>query len=138
MSQNKTLPTRKSVELFLNGIVDNQKRQDSWVLFEMMREITGKAAQMWGNSIIGFDTYHYKYASGREGDWMLTGFSPRKKALSIYLMCDISHNSLDFESLGKHKKGKGCLYIKKLGDVHLPTLKKIIQQSIALTKEMYQ
>jgi len=138
MSQNKTLPTRKSVELFLNGIVDNQKRQDSWVLFEMLREITGKAAQMWGNSIIGFDTYHYKYASGREGDWMLTGFSPRKKALSIYLMCDISHNSLDFESLGKHKKGKGCLYIKKLGDVHLPTLKKIIQQSIALTKEMYQ
>ncbi len=138
MSQNKTLPTRKSVELFLNGIVDDQKRQDSWVLFEMMREITGKAAQMWGNSIIGFDTYHYKYASGREGDWMLTGFSPRKKALSIYLMCDISHNSLDFESLGKHKKGKGCLYIKKLGDVHLPTLKKIIQQSIALTKEMYQ
>lgn len=138
MSQNKTLPTRKSVELFLNGIVDDQKRQDSWVLFEMMREITGKAAQMWGNSIIGFDTYHYKYASGREGDWMLTGFSPRKKALSIYLMCDISHNSLDFEPLGKHKKGKGCLYIKKLGDVHLPTLKKIIQQSIALTKEMYQ
>jgi hypothetical protein len=138
MSQNKTLPTRKSVELFLNGIVDDQKRQDSWVLFEMMREITGKAAQMWGNSIIGFDTYHYKYASGREGDWMLTGFSPRKKALSIYLMCDISHNSLDFESLGKHKKGKGCLYIKKLGDVHLPTLKKIIQQSITLTKEMYQ
>ncbi|MBT6161137.1 MAG: DUF1801 domain-containing protein [Flavobacteriaceae bacterium] len=138
MSQNKTLPTRKSVELFLNGIVDDQKRQDSWVLFEMLREITGKAAQMWGNSIIGFDTYHYKYASGREGDWMLTGFSPRKKALSIYLMCDISHNSLDFESLGKHKKGKGCLYIKKLGDVHLPTLKKIIQQSIALTKEMYQ
>ncbi|MDA7711596.1 DUF1801 domain-containing protein [Flavobacteriaceae bacterium] len=138
MSQNKTLPTRKSVELFLNGIVDDQKRQDSWVLFEMLREITGKAAQMWGNSIIGFDTYHYKYPSGREGDWMLTGFSPRKKALSIYLMCDISHNSLDFESLGKHKKGKGCLYIKKLGDVHLPTLKKIIQQSIALTKEMYQ
>ena len=138
MSQNKTLPTRKSVELFLNGIVDDQKRQDSWVLVEMLREITGKAAQMWGNSIIGFDTYHYKYASGREGDWMLTGFSPRKKALSIYLMCDISHNSLDFESLGKHKKGKGCLYIKKLGDVHLPTLKKIIQQSIALTKEMYQ
>jgi len=138
MSQNKTLPTRKSVELFLNGIVDDQKRQDSWVLFEMLREITGKAAQMWGNSIIGFDTYHYKYASGREGDWMLTGFSPRKKALSIYLMCDISNNSLDFESLGKHKKGKGCLYIKKLGDVHLPTLKKIIQQSIALTKEMYQ
>jgi hypothetical protein len=138
MSQNKTLPTRKSVELFLNGIVDDQKRQDSWGLFEMLREITGKAAQMWGNSIIGFDTYHYKYASGREGDWMLTGFSPRKKALSIYLMCDISHNSLVFESLGKHKKGKGCLYIKKLGDVHLPTLKKIIQQSIALTKEMYQ
>ena len=138
MSQNKTLPTRKSVELFLNGIVDDQKRQDSWVLFEMLREITGKAAQMWGNSIIGFDTYHYKYASGREGDWMLTGFSPRKKALSIYLMCDISHNSLVFESLGKHKKGKGCLYIKKLGDVHLPTLKKIIQQSIALTKEMYK
>lgn len=138
MSQNKTLPTRKSVELFLNGIVDDQKRQDSWVLFEMLREITGKAVQMWGNSIIGFDTYHYKYASGREGDWMLTGFSPRKKALSIYLMCDISHNSLVFESLGKHKKGKGCLYIKKLGDVHLPTLKKIIQQSIALTKEMYQ
>ena len=63
MSQNKTLPTRKSVELFLNGIVDDQKRQDSWVLFEMLREITGKAAQMWGNSIIGFDTYHYKYAS---------------------------------------------------------------------------
>ena len=96
-----------------------------------MEKITSSQGVLWGTSIIGFGDYHYKYASGREGDWFLTGFSPRKNALTLYLMCDISHQSIDFSTLGKHKKGKGYLYIKRLDDVVLKALKNIIKTSIS-------
>jgi hypothetical protein len=133
MSTNKTKPTTRSVELFLDDLIPEQRKKDSWTLYRLMEKITGSQGVLWGTSIIGFCDYHYKYASGREGDWFLTGFSPRKNALILYLMCDISHESIDFSTLGKHKKGKGCLYIKRLDDVDLKALEDIIKTSISLT-----
>lgn len=133
MSTNKTKPTTRSVELFLDDLIPEQRKKDSWTLYRLMEKITGSQGVLWGTSIIGFRDYHYKYASGREGDWFLTGFSPRKNALTLYLMCDISHESIDFSTLGKHKKGKGCLYIKRLDDVDLKALVNIIKTSISLT-----
>jgi hypothetical protein len=133
MSTNKTKPTTRSVELFLDDLIPEKRKKDSWTLYLLMEKITGSQGVLWGTSIIGFGDYHYKYASGREGDWFLTGFSPRKNALTLYLMCDISHESIDFSTLGKHKKGKGCLYIKRLDDVDLKALEDIIKTSISLT-----
>ena len=133
MSTNKTKPTTRSVELFLDDLIPEKRKKDSWTLYLLMEKITGSQGVLWGTSIIGFGDYHYKYASGREGDWFLTGFSPRKNALTLYLMCDISHESIDFSTLGKHKKGKGCLYIKRLDDVDLKALEDIIKTSILLT-----
>lgn len=133
MSTNKTKPTTRSVELFLDDLIPEQRKKDSWTLYRLMEKITGSQGVLWGTSIIGFGDYHYKYGSGREGDWFLTGFSPRKNALILYLMCDISHESIDFSTLGKHKKGKGCLYIKRLDDVDLKALEDIIKTSISLT-----
>jgi hypothetical protein len=133
MSTNKTKPTTRSVELFLDNLIPKQRKKDSWTLYRLMEKITGSQGVLWGTSIIGFGDYHYKYGSGREGDWFLTGFSPRKNALTLYLMCDISHEFIDFSTLGKHKKGKGCLYIKRLDDVDLKALEDIIKTSISLT-----
>ena len=133
MSTNKTKPTTRAVELFLDDLIPEQRKKDSWTLYLLMEKITGSQGVLWGTSIIGFGDYHYKYASGREGDWFLTGFSPRKNALTLYLMCDISHESIDFSTLGKHKKGKGCLYIKRLDDLDLKALEDIIKTSISLT-----
>ena len=133
MSNNKTKPTTRSVELFLDDLIPEQRKKDSWTLYRLMEKITGSQGVLWGTSIIGFGDYHYKYGSGREGDWFLTGFSPRKNALTLYLMCDISHEFIDFSTLGKHKKGKGCLYIKRLDDVDLKALENIIKTSISHT-----
>jgi hypothetical protein len=133
MSTNKTKPTTRSVELFLDNLIPKQRKKDSWTLYRLMEKITGSQGVLWGTSIIGFGDYHYKYGSGREGDWFLTGFSPRKNALTLYLMCDISHEFIDFSTLGKHKKGKGCLYIKRLDDVDLKALENIIKTSISHT-----
>ena len=135
MAENKTVPTDQSVEQFLNGITDEQKRQDSFALVELMREVTGMDPQMWGSSIVGFGSYHYKYASGREGDTMLVGFSPRKQNLTIYNMGGIDPDDERFKKLGKHTNGKGCLYIKRLDDVDLPTLKSLVAASFTRTKE---
>jgi hypothetical protein len=135
MAENKTVPTDQSVEGFLNGIADEQKRQDSFALVELMREVTGMDPQMWGSSIVGFGSYHYKYASGREGDTMLLGFSPRKQNLVIYNMGGIDPDEELFVKLGKHTTGKGCLYIKRLDDVDLPTLKSLVAASFTRTKE---
>jgi hypothetical protein len=121
MSEAKTRPTSKSVERFLAGVENDRRRDDSFRMLEIMREITGEEPKMWGPSIVGFGSYHYRYASGREGDWMLTGFSPRKSSLTVYIMAGFS---------GKFKTGKSCLYINKLDDVHLPTLKKLIRESV--------
>jgi len=132
MSSNKTQPTSASVALFLNALFPEQKKNDSWILYRLMEKITRAQGVLWGTSIIGFGNYQYKYASGRSGDWFLTGFSPRKNALSIYLMCDLSQLSL--EGLGKHKKGKGCLYIKKLEDIDFQVLERIVKTSIERLK----
>ena len=133
MSSNKTKPTATSIPLFLNSIVPEQKQKDSRKLYTLMERVTGAHGILCGTSIIGFGDYHYKYQSGREGDWFLIGFSPRKKALTVYLMCDVSHEKIAFEGLGKFTKGKGCLYIKKLEDIDLAILEKILKTSISLT-----
>jgi nucleoid DNA-binding protein len=137
MKQNKTQRTDNSVSLFLDQIEPEQKRKDSHALVALMSQITAEKPKLWGTSIIGFGDYHYKYRSGREGDWFLTGFSPRKNALTVYLMCDLSHEGLDFDGLGKYKLSKGCLYFKKIEDVDLNVLTQIIKDSIEIIKKMY-
>ena len=130
MAEPKTKPTKASVKEFLNQIPDKERRDDCLAVAKMMEEITGDKPKMWGPSIVGFGTYHYKYASGREGDWPVTGFSPRKKDLTLYIMMGFEKHPELMQKLGKHSVGKSCLYIKQLSDVHLPTLKKLIKASI--------
>lgn len=130
MAELKTKPTNESVKDFLNRIPNHEKRQDSFAIAKMMEEITGYKPKMWGTSIVGFGTYHYKYASGREGDWPVTGFSPRKKDLTLYIMMGFEKHGELMKQLGKHSVGKSCLYIKRLADVHLPTLEKLIEVSV--------
>lgn len=137
MKKNKTQKTEESIELFLSSIEDEQKRKDSYTLLELMFKITKAKPHLWGTSIIGFGEYHYTYASGREGDWFLTGFSPRKQALSLYLMCDLANDGLTFDGLGKYKIGKGCLYIKRLSDIDLKVLEQLIKDSIEIIKKKY-
>jgi hypothetical protein len=135
MAENKTVPTDQGVEDFLNAIEDEQKRKDSFMLLDLMREVTEIEPRMWGSSIVGFGSYHYKYASGREGDTMLVGFSPRKQNLTIYNMGGIDPDDDRFTKLGKHTAGKGCLYIKRLDDVDLTTLKSLVAASFTRTRE---
>jgi hypothetical protein len=127
MSQNKTVPTGESVEQFLNSIESEQKRKDSFTLLELLKEVTGLEPAMWGASIVGFGSYHYKYATGREGDSILIGFSPRKQNLTIYNMGGFEQYSDLAKKLGKYTTGKGCLYIKTLGDVDISVLKGLLQ-----------
>lgn len=130
MSEPKTKPTNKSVEGFLNAVEHPQKKKDSFELLKIMKEITKEEPAMWGPSIVGFGSVHYKYASGREGDWPITGFSPRKRNLTVYIMPGFEDFGDLLEKLGKHKVGKSCLYINKLADVDTAILKEIIQKSI--------
>ncbi|MBT5017541.1 DUF1801 domain-containing protein [Planctomicrobium sp.] len=130
MAENKTQPTDASVEEFLAVIEDDQVREDCLALIDIMQAITKSPPVMWGSSIIGFGTHHYKYASGREGDTPLTGFSPRKKNISLYVMDCLDAKTDLLEKLGKVKHGKSCIYVKRLEDIHLPTLKKMIRQSV--------
>jgi len=130
MAELKTKPTAASVKEFLNQIPDKERREDCFAVAKIMEEVTGDKPKMWGPSSVGFGTYHYKYASGREGDWPVTGFSPRKKDLTLYIMMGFEKHPELMQKLGKHSVGKSCLYIKHLSDVHLPTLKKLIKASI--------
>ena len=130
MAEPKTKPTKASVKEFLNQIPDKERRDDCIAVAKIMEEITGDKPKMWGPSIVGFGTYHYKGASGREGDWMLTGFSPRQKALTLYIMMGFDKQPELMKQLGKYSTSKGCLYIKRLSDVHIPTLKKLIKWSV--------
>ena len=136
MAEAKTKPTNASVEKFLNQIPDEVRREDCFKIEKMMEEIKGCKPKMWGPSIVGFDTYHYKYASGHEGDWPIAAFSPRKQDLTIYVMPGFRKYRELMQQLGKHRTGKSCLYIKRLSDVHVPTLKKIIRQSVKEMKQM--
>ena len=135
MAENKTRPTAASVTAFLNAIDDKERRADAKKVAAMMRKATGCRARMWGSSIVGYGQYHYKYASGREGEWALVGFSPRKQNLSVYIMPGFESFAPLMNKLGKYKTGKACLYVKKLEDVHLPTLKKLIKASVAHLKK---
>jgi hypothetical protein len=129
MAELKTRLTDQSVEKFINGLADKKQRQDCFTLIELMKQVTRSEPKMWGSSIVGFGSYHYVYESGREADWFLAGFSPRKQNLTLYIMGGLAQQAL-LKKLGKHKAGKSCLYIKRVEDVDLPTLKKLIRQSV--------
>jgi hypothetical protein len=135
MAELKTKQTDESVTEFLNSVPDEKKRQDSFAILELMTEVTGAEPRMWGDSIVGFGSYHYRYASGREGDWFVTGFSPRKQNLTLYIMAGFDNYDQLLQNLGKHKTGKSCLYIKRLEDVDLDTLRELVSQSVQHMKE---
>lgn len=128
MAELKTKPTSASVTDFLNTVADEQKRTDSFRLLEMIRAQTGVEPKLWGDSIVGFGDSHYKYASGREGDWFWVGFSPRKQNLTLYFSSDLTKYNDLLSVLGKYTTGKGCLYIKRLSDVDEATLLAMIQR----------
>lgn len=137
MAENKTRPTKVSVTAFLNAIEDKRKRADARKIAAMMRKATGCRARMWGSSIVGYGQYHYKYASGREGDWALVGFSPRKQNLAVYIMPGFASFTPLMKKLGKYKTGKSCLYLNKLDDVDESVLEKLIAESVKLMRKRY-
>lgn len=137
MTENKTKPTDANVSAFLGAIEDERRREDSQTLLALMGRVTGKPAVMWGTSIVGFDTYHYRYESGREGDWAVTGFSPRKGDISIYLAAGSADQADLLARLGRHKMGKACLYIRRLSDIDLAVLEQLIAASVAEVKQRY-
>ena len=130
MAELKTKRNKGDVQAFLNRLSNEKKRQDSFAILELMKNVTGLEPEMWGASIIGFGNYHYKYASGREGDWFLTGFSPRKQNLTLYIMPGFEKYKVILNRLGKYSTGKSCLYIKKIEDVDLDVLKELIEKSV--------
>jgi hypothetical protein len=131
MAQLKTQPNKKSVEDFLNGVENDTKRQDSFTILEMMKAATGEEPIMWGDSIVGFGTYRYKYASGKAAEWFLTGFSPRVQNLTLYIMDGFEEYDDLLGKLGKHSTGKSCLYVRRLENVDLDVLKDMIEKSVA-------
>ena len=138
MAENKTTPNDQNVEHFLNAIADERKRKDSFTILELMKQVTGMEPRMWGSSIVGFGSYHYKYESGREGDTILAGFSPRKQNLTLYNMGGFEQYDDLLKKLGKYTLGKGCLYIKRLEDIDLPTLKSLIEESVKHVKHEHK
>jgi hypothetical protein len=137
MTELKTKPTTKSVEDFLKKVEHPTKREDSFKILELMKEITNEEPVMWGDSIVGFGSYRYKYASGREGDWPIVGFSPRKQNLALYIMSGFDKYEEILNNLGKFKTGKSCLYINKLKDVDMQTLKELVSESVKHMKKQY-
>jgi Domain of unknown function (DU1801) len=130
MAELKTKRNDASVDDFLNAIKDEEVRKDCRAIADIMQKATKAKPQMWGSSIVGFGSFHYKYASGREGDWMLAAFSPRKQNITLYIWPGFEGYGELMAQLGKHSCGKACIYIKRLSDVHLPTLKKLINGSV--------
>jgi len=135
MAELKTKPSKASIEKFLNSVKDEKKRSDSYKILELMKKITKEEPVMWGPSIIGFGTYHYKYASGREGDFFITGFSPRKQNLTLYIMSGFKKYPELMKKLGKSKTGSSCLYINKLEDVDVKVLKELITESVKYMRQ---
>ncbi len=134
MAELKTKATKVSVKDFLKSVTDEQKRKDSLLLIDMMSKITKEKPKMWGPSIIGFGSYHYRYESGHEGDMCIVGFSPRKAAISIYISAGFKKRDSLLKKLGKHKSAVACLYVKKLEDVDLKILKELITESFKHSK----
>ena len=137
MAELKTKPNDASVEDFLKSVQDEKKRKDGFAFLKLMKEITKTSPKMWGPSIVGFGNYHYKYESGREGDMFLVGFSPRKQSLTIYIMPGFDRYEELMSKLGKYKTGKACLYIKKLEDVDVATLRELVRQSVDYLQNKY-
>ena len=137
MATNKTVATAENVEAFIDGIDEEDKRTDARTIMRLMEEITGEQPTMWGTSIVGFGTYHYVYESGREGDFLMTGFSPRKRNMTIYIMPGFSEYAKLLGKLGKHKLGKSCLYINKLQDIDQIVLRQLIASGYEYMKQKY-
>jgi hypothetical protein len=138
MADNKTKPTEVSVAAFIDALPDETKRADAKALVKLMQSATGEKPKMWGPSIIGFGSYHYRYESGREGDTPLIGFSPRKPATVLYGVTGSSDSEALLAKLGKHTTGKGCLYIKKLADVDPKVLEALVVKSVAATRARHR
>jgi hypothetical protein len=134
MGELKTQKNDASVEDFLNSVENERRREDSKRILALMTEVTGEEPAMWGQSIVGFGEYSYKYASGREGEWMLVGFSPRKKNLTLYIMSGFEDYDELLSRLGRHKTGKSCLYINKLEEVDIDVLGELVEKSVAHMK----
>ena len=134
MAEMKTKANNASVDKFLSKVKDKSKREDCYKILELMKQVTKEEPKMWGPSIVGFGSYHYKYESGREGDMCLSGFSPRKHNLTIYIMMGVEKDKELIKSLGKFKSAKSCLYIKSLNDIDLKVLKKLISNSVKYMK----
>lgn len=137
MAENKTKPTTASVLDFLNSVENEKRREDGLKLFEIFNEVLDEPAVMWGESIVGYGEYHYKYDSGREGDFLLTGFAPRKSNLSVYIMPGFKRYAELLEKLGKHRTGASCLYINKLENIDQEVLKTLIAESVQYMKDKY-
>jgi hypothetical protein len=137
MSELKTRPNDEDIGIFLNRIEDKQKRADCFELIDLLTEITGESPKMWGDRMIGFGSYHYKYESGREGDWFLTGFSPGKQNLTIYITAGFKNYEATMSHLGKYKTGSSCLYVKKLSDIDTEQLKVLVKKSVMDMKKRY-
>ena len=135
MAELKTKKNNASVTAFLDKVKNNQRREDCFEVLELMKEITNEEPKMWGASIVGFGSYHYVYASGREGDWMVTGFSPRAQSLTLYIMAGFDRYEELMGKLGKFKTGKSCLYLSKLEDIDKSVLKKLIKASVQHMKK---
>jgi len=136
-AENKTQPTRASVDAFLDAVADERRREDCRALLPIFERITGEPPTMWGPSIVGFGKYHYKYATGREGDAPRAGFSPRKGDLTLYLDPGIKERADLLERLGKHKMSVSCLYLKRLADADRGVLEEILAESLRLNRERY-
>lgn len=130
MAELKTQKTDGDVDAFLDSVEDDRKRQDAHEVRRLMAEVTGEDGAMWGSSIVGFGSYHYTYASGREGDWFAVGFSPRKQNLTLYIMDGFAEYDSLLTRLGKHSTGKSCLYIKRLSDIDMSSLRELVEKSV--------
>ncbi|WP_445486936.1 DUF1801 domain-containing protein [Niallia sp. 03133] len=137
MYKLKTKETENSVIEFIEAVEKEKKKEDAYQLLDIFTEATGLPAKMWGSSIIGFGSYHYKYASGHEGDAPLVGYSPRKAKISLYFATGLTNRDELLKEFGKHTTGKACVYINKLDDIHIDVLKKIISESVQFLKETY-
>ncbi|HTF18664.1 MAG TPA: DUF1801 domain-containing protein [Chryseolinea sp.] len=137
MAEQKTKPTEQSVDAFLDKVPAEQTRDDCRMIIQIMTKVTGAPPAMWGPNIIGFGKYHYKYASGHEGDSCLTGFSPRKAAITLYIMPTDPGQEALMQRLGKHKAGKGCIYVKRLDDIDMKVLEELMTKSVSELRNRY-
>ncbi|MEM9286536.1 MAG: DUF1801 domain-containing protein [Pseudomonadota bacterium] len=137
MAENKIVATDADPHAFLAGVEDEQKRADCEVLLEMMERVTGEPPVMWGDSMVGFGSYHYRYASGREGDYFLTGFSPRKANITVYIMPGFKTYEDELARIGRYKNSVSCLYVKRLSDIDLDILEPMVADSVKRMREMY-